>query len=271
MIRLALGGAWQATDRLSVGAVGGISYASARQKFFPHTSDAASSFAGFRFDGGKTVQINGAAGLLYKPVPSLRLGLSYTSKIKLPLKDGTADFDNQAMAQGRVRYGDARIDGLSLPQDVSAGFAWQATPRWLVAADVKWLDWSVVKNSRLRASRPNDPEAPTVDQSAPVNLRDQTVFALGLAYGYDDKTVLRAGTNISRNPVPRDTLSPLLNLVETYEFDFGVGRQLSKTWHLDSAVQIVPPQKVHYRNALLGDSSETFAAYSLILTLGRSW
>lgn len=273
VFRFAFGGGWQASETLSLGAAAGISYASARQKFFPNTSDAATQFAGFRFDGGQTVQVNGAAGLLYQPIPELRLGLSYTSKIKLPLKGGTANFNYEGIGQGRVRYGDARVDGLALPQELSAGFAWQATPRWLLAADVRWLDWSVIRNNRLRASKPDNANVQNIDQSTPVNLRDQYVVAVGAAYQYDPSTTLRAGINAARNLVPDQSASPLLNLGETHEFDFGIGRQLSKHWQLDTAFQYIPPQKQRYTNPQLpfGASSETFEGYSLVFSLGRSW
>jgi long-subunit fatty acid transport protein len=67
------------------------------------------------------------------------------------------DHLEEGISVGKVTYGDARLEGFSLPREVGLGVAVRPAASLLLAADVSWLDWSgSMKTSTLRASESPD-------------------------------------------------------------------------------------------------------------------
>lgn len=278
VFKLASGFGWQASEKLSVGATLGISYAQARQKLFPQTSDANAGFFGIRFDGGKTWALNGTLGLQYRATPTLMLGAAYTSKTTLDLKDASLTVNYTDLDLGRVEYQDAELRGLALPQTFGVGLAWQARPDLLLAVEFEWVDWSgALSSSRLIASQPDSavPDAiARLDQSSPLNWRDQYAISVGLAWDWTPQTVLRAGYDHVRNPSPSENISPLLNVYQEGEITFGFGHKLPSNWLFGFAFQWQLPQKNTYTNTSLPfgeDAREDFEVVSFTFSLGRRW
>lgn len=273
--KLATGVGWRVNEQLSLGLGLNLTYTQARQKVFPDTSDADAGFFGLRLDGTDGFSFNGRLGLQYRPVPTLTLALSYASETELKLEGGTATINYSDIGLGRVKYRDARVEGFALAQEVGAGAAWQLSPRWLVAGEVTWLDWSgALGDARFLATHPDDPAAPAViDLRQPLNHRDQYVFAFGIEYAWDDKTRLRGGLNIARNPIPSQTLTPVLNLTADGELDLGFSRKLARGWELAAALQYQPYKSESYDNPgqPFGPASEDYGVAAITVQLGRSW
>lgn len=276
--KLATGLGWKVNEQLSLGLGLNLSYTQGRQKLFPDTSDAATGFTGLRLDGTDGFSWNGRIGLQYRPMPTLTLGLSYASETELKLDDGTltVNFSGPRPELGRVKYRQARVEGFALAQELGIGAAWQFRPGWLLATEATWLDWSrALGDARLTASRPDDPAAPALPPIVQaLDHRDQYVFGLGLAHDWDDKTVLRTGVNIARNPIPLRTLTPTLNLTADWEFDLGFARKLSRGWEFATTLQVQPYKSERYTNPeqpFGEDSSEDYGVYALTLQLSRSW
>ena len=277
--KLATGVGWKVSDKLSLGAGVNLAYAQARQKIFPNTSDEASGFFGVRLDGADGLSVNGRIGMQYRVTPALTLGASYASETEIKLEGGTFTVNYGTFQDlGRVKYGDASVDGFALAQELGIGLAWQFTPRWLFAGEVTWLDWSsALRDSRLLATRPENPNAPAVvDSVQELDHKDQYVVGLGLAYGWNEKTILRVGTNIARNPIPNRTLTPVLNLTADWEMDMGLTRKLSGGWEFSAALQIQPHKSERYDNpaqpfANFGSAREDYGVAALTVQLSRSW
>lgn len=276
VLKLASGLGWRVDDKLSLGATFGLSYATARQKLFPDTSDADAGFFGLRFDGGTALSPNFKLGVQYRPVPTITLAAVYNSKTRLTLKDATLSVNYEAIDLGHVKYRDAELEGLALPQEFGLGLAWQATPRWLVATEVNWLDWSnALKSSRLRGDNPSEQNLPedlqSLDVRSALNWKDQYAIAIGVALQYDDKTVLRAGFDRVGNPIPRENMSPLFNIIAKNEITFGFTRTLSANRNVGVAVQYQMPQQVRYTNPNLPfgvGAREHYEVVAVMFSLG---
>jgi long-chain fatty acid transport protein len=269
VFKLASGFGWKASKKLRVGATLGLSYAQARQQLFPATSDSASNFFGIRFDGGQSLAESIILGLQYKLRPDVTLGLGYTSQLDLDLDKATLTANYESLGYGRVRYRDARLDGFALPQTFGVSAAWQPRPEWLLAVEVEWVDWSrALSTSRLRASRP-DAEVPEqllkLDQSTPLNWRDQYALSFGLAWNLAPGHLMRAGVDYVRNPVPRRTMSPLFNIIQEPEFTFGYGRRLASGRMLDFVFQWQLPNRVTYTNPDLPFGENARATYEVVI------
>jgi long-chain fatty acid transport protein len=148
----------QALDNLSVGVAFHINYANL------DLGDGGSNDFGFGFQ----------PGIIYKPTDSLSLGLTYVSEQEVSHSKVT-DFD-----------GDGRYDTLDLaaPQQLGFGMAYEFFgPRLLLAADVKWINWSDAKG---------------YDD---FDWDDQWVFAVGTQWEPVRNLFLRAGYNYGKSPV----------------------------------------------------------------------
>jgi long-chain fatty acid transport protein len=273
--------AWRVNDRLSLGLNAGLVYASLSEALFPDTSvmnaqDPAASFYGLRLHGASGLSYSGRIGLQYRAGDALSLALSYAGKTRLPMSGGRLSFNESAAGLGTVTYGDTRIEGLALPQEVAAGLAYRPDGRWLLSAEVKWLDWSgALRSLSLDARGPDNSGVPAaLNLPTRLGFRDQYVAALGMAYRYSDRTTLRAGFNYARRPIPEQNLSPTFAPISAPHVMAGLSRRLGAQWELGSAVEYEPTQTVTYTNPAQpfgANARERLTAVLLHLMISRRW
>jgi long-chain fatty acid transport protein len=113
-----------------------------------------------------------------------------------------------------------------------------------------------------------------IESDTPLNWRDQYVIALGLAWDVTERTVLRAGYNYGRNPIPDDTLNPLLPNIAEHHLTAGAGHRLTGRWRMDVAVEYQLPHEVTYTNPDLpfgpdAREHQEFAAVHVMVS--RQW
>jgi long-chain fatty acid transport protein len=284
VFKLATGFGWELQPGLSVGVSLGLSYATARQKYFIDSSvfdaeDPQASLFGTRIDSLRGHGINGVLGLRYQLTPEVTLALAYRSDTTLDLDGGTLTVNYEALDQGRVVYRNTALEGLAIAQDLNLGVTVQPSPQLRLMAKFGWIDWSRAgRDVRLQASVPShgDPQLvpASIDNISPLQLRDQYTLSLGgeLALGAGSR--LRAGYNYGRNPVPGRNLTPLLALIPRHHYMLGYGRSLSPEWDFDIAVQYQPRSQVEYSNPsspLTEQAAERNHAMYLHLMLRRRW
>jgi len=107
------------------------------------------------------------------------------------------------------------------PATAAVGLAWRPTPQWLLAADVKRIFWAdVMDRFRMTYTSP-------VYGSLQVAMRqewdDQTVYQLGAAYQVTSALVMRAGANLSDNPIPDAWVHPLFPAIIEDHYSVGLG------------------------------------------------
>jgi long-chain fatty acid transport protein len=281
VLKFTPGLAWQVTEQLALGAAVNVYYASLKQRVFPNTSafnpaDPAQTFFGTEIQNAWSVQIGGKIGALYKPTPTLSFGLTYSPQVKIPFDNGELVANLSALGLGSVTYRSVQLHGLALPQEIAGGVAWQATPQLLVAVEVKWFDYSrALRTQTLSASDPDNPLAPpTITNTAALDWHNQTVVAAGLSYAPDDATRLYGGVNYGRNPIPSNTLNPLLATTGELHFTAGFARQLSDLWSVSAALEYLVPKQVTYFNPQLpfGPGAQERTSYlAVLLMLSRRW
>lgn len=275
--KLVVGAGWAVNDRLSLGANLGLFAGLARQKFFPNTSDADANFPGLRMDDGFGTATNFSLGLQYRITPELKFALAYTDKVEIAFKDANVTMNYEAWNLGRVKYRDARLDGVALPSVVSVGLAWQARRDLLIAIEYELLNQSAaLQGTRLRASDPDGPVLPdkeTLDIRNTLGWRDQQVYSIGTAWQYSDKLTLRAGYDYINNPVPARHTSPLFNIAQGGEVTAGFSRAFGTGWSFDFATQYQFKRTFNYTNPELpfGRSREVFECISFTAAISRHW
>jgi hypothetical protein len=98
--------------------------------------------------------------------------------------------------------------------------------------------------------------------------------AIGIAYDLTVKVVLRAGYNYGRNPIPTNSLNPLLAAISEHHVTFGGEYAFSPKWQVSTAVEYALNNAVTYHNPELpfGPGVEEENEYvASQLTLSYRW
>jgi long-chain fatty acid transport protein len=185
----------------------------------------------------------GKLGLTYKVSPTFTVGATYHSKTNMgDLETGAngASFGLYAagLALGPADVGKFTVRDFQWPETYGMGMAWQATPKLMVAADVKHIGWSeVMKNFQMTYSSVG---FGTVNMTMPQNWDDQTVYSLGFSYAATNALTLRAGANVASNPIPSATLNPLFPAIVEDHYTVGLGYAFNPSSDLNVSVTIAP-------------------------------
>ncbi len=232
-------------------------------------------------DGATAMGFGARIGASYMVNEDLSLGFTYSSKSTLTLEgdasmDMTAQFGQayERMVGGAMQQGapdlataqqmvgqqlagmgidmslgmisdyDAEIE-MSWPQELGIGFAYNATPRLLLGADVKWIGWKdSMEEFKMKFKNGNNQNINTMmgsedlELSMPMEWDDQIVIALGAEFAVNPMLDLRAGYNFGNNPVPEETVIPIFPAVVENHITMGLGLNLNPRLSLDMAYEL---------------------------------
>lgn len=280
--------AWQYSPALSLGASMGLNYSSATQKIFPNTSIAPDQqqpgFPGMKLDGMESWTLSYRLGMLYELNQAVTLGLAYGSKTKIHLDGGDAVVNYEAFdafGNQRVRYRNAELKGLALPQELVVGASWQVSERWELAAEIVWLDWSkAMAESELRVSDPQTDNQNVQDFAAnivavtPMKLKDHYPVAIAARYQLDDKSHLMGGISYAKSPLPPENAAPLFAIMTEVHLTAGYSRRLDDKWTMVATTFYIPENEVNYQNKGLplgNRAREKVEGWDFTFTLERDW
>ena len=258
LVRTALGASWEVHDRLSIGGSVGFLY-NRNQLEAPYIIQSQPALA-----GAKTLLDletegtgwNAQFGVLWKPLPSLKLGASYTLASRLKtngraFSDARVQLRNLGLGalDGRATF-DAEVTN-EFPQIASAGLAWQITPRLLLTGQLDWINWADTFDTlEVRLRHTTNPSyrlllgGGDLNDNIPLNWRDQWVWRIGAEFAVNKNWTLRAGYSYANNPVPGGTLTPLNAVVMEHTIGAGIGWRAGP-YGVDLAWQWQLPNKEH--------------------------
>lgn len=155
--------------------------------------------APFRATGDDTVT-NCHLGVLWKVNNTFRVGAAYRSPISLVLSgSGTVSIPGGPVVTEQW------TSPLKLPPSVSLGFAWQASPVTLVAAQADWVGWSTVDKESVHFLHHRLP-----DITIARDWNDRVQLRAGVEYKASAPLALRLGYSYDPSPVPDHTEDPML-------------------------------------------------------------
>lgn len=164
-------------------------------------------------------------GAHYKVSDTFSVGATYHSKTDISDLEGSGTF-NFMPANFKV------ID-FQWPETYGVGVAWQASPSWMLAADIKHLGWkNSMKDFRLAVNG--------MEMALPQNWKNQTVYMLGAQYMVKPGLALRFGINYADNPVPDETLNPLFPATVKSHYTFGVGWNIGGGHSMAGSIAVAP-------------------------------
>ena len=168
-------------------------------------------------------------GLLYEMGRGTRVGITYTSPVKLDFRaqtrwEGLAPGIRTLLASRGLL--DAGVDlGVTVPQGVNASFYHEIDPRWAVLGSVGWQQWS--KFGRVDVG---------VDSNNPIGLttsldfKDTWHFAGGVQYKASDTWLLNAGIAYDSGFQDSDNVALALPANAAWRFGIGGQKEESKTF-----------------------------------------
>jgi long-chain fatty acid transport protein len=172
------------------------------------------------------------AGVVWQPLESTRLGVSYRSETHADI-EGTARFDVPAEAQlltagGNVFQKTGARTSLLMPESWSLNVRHSFTPRLAVLGDATWTRWS--KHEKLEIEFDN-PLQPPVEQTAEWESGWRT--SVGAEYMLSDRLTARAGYAVEQTPVPDSTREPRVPEADHTWYTAGATWSLSSRTDLD--------------------------------------
>jgi long-chain fatty acid transport protein len=175
--------------------------------------------------------------MLARPTDNLQFGLSYQSPTQIDSHgtatgNAAAQLDALGPAFAGVRRGfsyDAELD-TDFPQVVSGGMSWKFAPKWRMALQVDWINWSsAFSELPVKLTQGNNAGlnalvgANQIQDNVPLRWSDQVIYRAGFEYSVTDAFCLRWGYAYGRSPVPDDTLTPLLAVIPEHTLTAGAG------------------------------------------------
>ena len=223
------------TGSMGTAAVGGGFAGVTRMRLdFSDTSDYTGKAKGTGFAG--------KLGFTYKASPTVTIGGTYHLKTALSdLETGISSTVLTATGMG-TETGKMTVRDFQWPETYGLGIAVQATPSLMIAADVKKINWSDVMDSFKMTYTTGGGLGMTgsVDFALPQNWDDQTVFQIGVSYKVNDALTLRAGANLSDNPIPSTTVHYLFPAIEENHYTLGFGYAFSKASDINFTMSYAP-------------------------------
>ncbi|AFL73288.1 OmpP1/FadL family transporter [Thiocystis violascens] len=270
--------AFQATDRLSIGASVDVLYALMTMKQAmpqqalmdmmtpgqqtlgvaaadPNTAAGlgAANFAHFDFSEMDNWGFGGQLGLTFKATDTLTFGASYQFETRM----GDLEADGSIQAGVGNQYqsipGTVKIKDFQWPATSKIGLAFQATDALLLVADIKYYDWSGVMESLKIRFKPDMGGYVNVDMYQ--KWDDQTVFSIGAEYKVNPALRVRAGFNYAANPVPQDYLQHLGEAITESHLTLGLGYDIDDHSQINAAYVHTFENSETNDNPLVGVSS----------------
>lgn len=195
--------AYKITDELSASAAFVYSWANVeitrKSSLAPFEGDAF-----IRLKGDDKAAFGYNLGLMYKPIESLSLGVSFHSQIKYDFK-GTAEATTQtSQLADRLPNGDITAE-LTTPINLAFGAAYDVLPNLKFSADFQYVGWSSYDTLKVDFSNPN-----YSDLASPRLYDDSYIVRFGVDYKANAQLDLLSGIYFDKNPVKPEYLNPSL-------------------------------------------------------------
>ena len=174
---------------------------------------------------------------------------------------------------------------LSEPQTAGVGFAFRVAPRWSLALEGVWMDWSRAEtvmpfiltegdNSNVNVLVNGDPTNGDFTYPFPLEWSDSWTSKAGLAFALSGATTLRAGYLYGSNPVPTNTVFIAFPAISSQAVTAGAGFRFLGVPFEASIVhaldkRITGASSGHLLGAEYQGSSTTMR--ETVLTLGGVW
>ncbi len=177
---------------------------------------------------GQGYSLGLVAGIHYKPLDNLSVGLSYHSRMRFAVSGKTKGLFVSDLS-----------GVLKLPDHVTLGVSWAPTEKLSFEADVAYFAWSVYKDLDM-----NFKDLHMVNHS-PKDWKDTWSFSVSAEYRPIKELALRAGYRIENSPVNRNYADYMAPTNGSQRFSLGIGYEY-KNWTFDFSYVYSPNRSLCY-------------------------
>ena len=164
-------------------------------------------------------------GVLFQATPDLRFGLDYRSRIQHNISGTQSVYVppvlnvlSPATAAFLRAQNSPAGTSITLPDSVTGGFYWQATPQLAVMSDISWTDWSLLKTINVTPTSPGAAGSTIVE-----NWRNTVAVSVGANYSVSRELMLQGGIGFDESPVTNANRTS--RIPDSNRYLIGVGAQ----------------------------------------------
>jgi long-chain fatty acid transport protein len=171
------------------------------------------------------------AGLYYKPIKQLSIGLTYRSKVNMAVKNGQANFDVPSAVTDNFPDGKFQAS-LPLPSVGTLGFGIKPNDKLDIAIDINYVGWKAYDTLAF------DYEANTatlIDTKSARNYKNTFAFRGGVQYKITSNFAARLGMAYGMTPVPNGYVTPETPDANRFNYTAGLGYAFGKHLRVDAS------------------------------------
>jgi len=167
-------------------------------------------------------------GVFIKASPKVTIGLDYRSQVTTTINNGMATFAVPASLQAQFPSPNTFSSSIPLPATGSLGIGFYPCPKWTLAFDFEWVNWSVYKNLEFDYGTTTSSLQNTI---SPRNYQDAYDFRGGAQYQADKNVFVRFGGGYATTAVKDGYVTPEAPDANRWYGTLGLGIKAQK--HLD--------------------------------------
>ncbi|PKQ66417.1 hypothetical protein BZG01_11245 [Labilibaculum manganireducens] len=191
---------------------------------------------------GNTIKYGYNLGVFLQPTEKLNIGLSYRSQVDIELdySEGDVDFTiaNPAVAPAFPDGGVAAT--LPLPASFNIGLAYKIDEKWLVSADVNFVQWDKYKSLDFDFET-NTPAL--TDSESKRNWSNTQTYRIGAQYSANEKLDIRAGFYYDETPTNKKFYTPETPGANKIGISAGFSYMLTDKLSLDASLLYIEGEK----------------------------
>jgi len=219
--------AYMVNDWLSVGA--GFSFSVGRLLFQSKVNNTILPRLP-RPDGGLAIEswdeaFGGNVGILLKPIPKLRIGLTYQSPVdyKFGFRPHLTNL-GPLFSRLRARIGGTKVEiPMEVPQQVMLSGLYYVTPNWSLMGNVGWQNWSAFGEFPIGISALKQRTV-----TANLHFSDTCQIAIGQQLRIGEKWLWSAGFAYDSSPVSQANRVPTMPIDRQLRYGTGIQYQINR-------------------------------------------
>lgn len=232
---------YQLADWISVGAGLNIVYGSVElNKALPLASLGAPD--GEVEISGSKIQYGYNLGIFLQPTEKLNIGLSYRSQVDVELEYSDGDVDFTVVDPVSSYFPDGNVAAtLPLPASFNIGLAYQIDEKWLVSADVNFVQWDEYKSLDFDFETNT---AALADSESVRNWSNSTTYRIGAQYSANEKLDIRAGFYYDETPTNKAFYTPETPGANKIGISAGCSYMLTDKLSVDASLLYIKGEKI---------------------------
>lgn len=171
------------------------------------------------------------AGIYFKPIEKLSIGLTYRSKVNMEVKNGDATFTVPQSVANNFPSGKF-TSKLPLPSVTTLGLAYKINPKFDIALDINYVGWKAYDT--LSFDYENNTEK-LLDTKSARMYKNTFAFRGGAQYKINTKFIARLGLAYGITPVQSGYVTPETPDANRINYTAGIGYQLGKHLKIDAS------------------------------------